>query len=145
MAVKSFITLAADRRWRSEGERGLFQRSGEEFSWLSDICTKRHLHEATFVQSDICMKRHLHEVTFAQSDICTKRHLREVTFARSDIWAKRHLRERHLRKVGLREWEREREKRERREREKDGSIGNLSWLNLTFGQGSTSLLPFPLT
>ncbi len=26
-----------------------------------------------------------------------------------------------------------------------GSIGNLSWLNLTFVQGSPSLLPFPLT
>ncbi len=25
------------------------------------------------------------------------------------------------------------------------SIGKLSWLNLTFGQGSPSLLPFPLT
>jgi hypothetical protein len=25
------------------------------------------------------------------------------------------------------------------------SIGNLSWLNLTFVQGSPSLLPFPLT
>jgi hypothetical protein len=28
-------------------------------------------------------------------------------------------------------------------REKDGSIGYLSWLNLTFGQGSPSLLPSP--
>jgi hypothetical protein len=27
----------------------------------------------------------------------------------------------------------------------NGSIGNLSWLNLTIGQGSPSLIPFPLS
>jgi hypothetical protein len=41
----------------------------------------------------------------------------------SDISWKRHLCEQHLCEVGLSERE--------REREKDGSIGNLSWLNLT--------------
>jgi len=48
---------------------------------------------------------------------------------------------------------REREKERQKERQKDGSINNLSWRSLTFGQGSPSfylylspsLVPFPLT
>jgi hypothetical protein len=46
--------------------------------WLSDFCAKRHLHEATFVQSDICAKRQLRKVTFSRSDICAKQHLCKV-------------------------------------------------------------------
>ncbi len=61
----------------------------------------------------------------------------------SDICLKRHLHVRHLCKVGSPDFlpfpltllfmQ------------ANGSIGNLSWLNLTFGQGSPSYLPFTLS